>query len=454
MHLKRNLIKLLVAAVVVLPFTLRAQTSSVNAHSPFSMYGIGEQNTPGALPMRSMGGAGVAWRGAGVINMLNPAGYSAIPQKSFLFNFGVEGQNYYNSQSVSGVEKSSAYNTFNFHDIAFQMPLAKKIGLGFSLSPYSSVGYDIRYDHPYDPDDPVSLNKVQYNYVGDGDITELKLGIGWEVFKNFSIGVAAQYYWGDINREFMTTTVGIIGNTSPITTAGKSKYSVSRLKGQVGVQWVPIVNERRALTVGATYDFGGDLKPSVSNTIYASGDVQTSVVQDEQMYLSLSLPKQFALGANYQTPKWTLLADYVYQGWGSGNKGTETSGTTDGKYFKVGYTNTSTIKLGVEYIPSRYDIRHFLKRWSYRVGFRYGDYNQTFDGHRLAQYAVTAGFGIPVKFLGVTTIDVGLEFGRRGYNVAERIGLVRQQYFKFAVGFTLFAGGENQEYWFLRPKYD
>jgi len=217
---------------------------------------------------------------------------------------------------------------------------------------------------------------------------------------------------------------------------------------------MPIVNERRALTVGATYDFGGDLKPSVSNAIYASGDVQTSVVQNEQMYLSLSLPKQFAFGANYQTPKWTLLADYVYQGWGSGNKGTEMSGTTDGKYFKVGYTNTSTIKLGVEYIPSRYDIRHFLKRWSYRVGFRYGNYNQTFDGHRLAQYAVTAGFGIPVKFLGVTTIDVGLEFGRRGYNVAERIGLVRQQYFKFAVGFTLFAGGENQEYWFLRPKYD
>ena len=30
------------------------------------------------------------------------------------------------------------------------------------------------------------------------------------------------------------------------------------------------------------------------------------------------------------------------------------------------------------------------------------------------------------------------------------LGLVRQQYFKFAVGFTLFAGAqENGEYWFI-----
>jgi len=38
--------------------------------------------------------------------------------------------------------------------------------------------------------------------------------------------------------------------------------------------------------------------------------------------------------------------------------------------------------------------------------------------------------------------------------VAERIGLVKQRYFKFAVGFSLFAGSENGEYWFVRPKYD
>ena len=87
--------------------------------------------------------------------------------------------------------------------------------------------------------------------------------------------------------------------------------------------------------------------------------------------------------------------------------------------------------MGVEYTPNRYDARHFLKRWSYRAGFRYGAYNQTFNGDKLAQYAVTAGIGIPVRRGAFSAIDIGVEYGRRGYNIADRLGLVRQQYFKF-----------------------
>ena len=67
---------------------------------------------------------------------------------------------------------------------------------------------------------------------------------------------------------------------------------------------------------------------------------------------------------------------------------------------------------------------------------------------------MTLGVGVPVKFLAISSIDVGVEYGRRGYNLAERLGLVRQQYFIFSICFTLFAGSEYVEYWFLRPKYD
>ena len=184
MQVKNTLIKLVVIAAVMIPYASAAQTSSINAFSPYTMYGIGEQNTPGTLPMRSMGGVGVAMRSSGVVNLLNPAAFSAAPQKSFLFNFGLEGQNYYNSQKVDGMSKSTAYNTFNFHDIAFQLPLAKKLGLGFSLTPYSSVGYRTKYTHDYDPSDPVwgNVGRAQYVYQGEGDVTEVKVGLGWEPF--------------------------------------------------------------------------------------------------------------------------------------------------------------------------------------------------------------------------------------------------------------------------------
>ncbi|MFR8225456.1 MAG: hypothetical protein ACLU9X_14320 [Alistipes shahii] len=100
------MIKLVVAAAAMFPFAVSAQTSSINAFSPYTMYGIGEQNTPGTLQMRSMGGAGVAMRSVSTVNLLNPAAYSAAPQKTFLFNFGLEGQNYYNSQKVGRASKN------------------------------------------------------------------------------------------------------------------------------------------------------------------------------------------------------------------------------------------------------------------------------------------------------------------------------------------------------------
>lgn len=50
--MKNTLIKLVVIAAVMIPCAAAAQTSSINAFSPYTMYGIGEQNTPGTLPMR------------------------------------------------------------------------------------------------------------------------------------------------------------------------------------------------------------------------------------------------------------------------------------------------------------------------------------------------------------------------------------------------------------------
>ena len=150
MQVKNTLIKLVVIAAVMIPYASAAQTSSINAFSPYTMYGIGEQNTPGTLPMRSMGGVGVAMRSSGVVNLLNPAAFSAAPQKSFLFNFGLEGQNYYNSQKVDGMSKSTAYNTFNFHDIAFQLPLAKKLGLGIGIVGLYNIQFIVdKSDHVY-----------------------------------------------------------------------------------------------------------------------------------------------------------------------------------------------------------------------------------------------------------------------------------------------------------------
>ena len=448
----------LVAVMLLVGLSARAQSGSINAFSPYTMYGIGEINTPGTIAQRSMGGVGVAARQAGMINLLNPAGLSMVSRKSFLLNFGGEGQNYYNSQTLNGANKKSAHNSFSIRDIAVLIPLHRNLGLSVSVTPYSSVGYRMMYDHAFSESDPVwgNVGRVNYQYQGEGDVTEVKLGVGYQLFKNFSIGAAVQYYWGDIDRSFIMVPVAITGGGTFNSISGESLYSVSRFKAQVGVQWNAILTDKRILTFGAAYDFGGSLNPDVEQTIQG-GDIYETLVKGDTTHLALSLPRKLVVGVHYQNAKWAVGVDYDYQDWGSSNTKSEMTGVNaaTGTAFKVAYRDSHTIKAGVEFTPARYDVRRFWKRWSYRAGVRYGSFHQSYDGRELTDMAITCGVGIPFKFLGMSAVDVGFEYGMRGYNVAKSVGLVRQQYFKFAIGFRLFASGtENNEYWFMRPKYD
>ena len=93
---------------------------------------------------------------------------------------------------------------------------------------------------------------------------------------------------------------------------------------------------------------------------------------------------------------------------------------------------------------------------AYRIGASYGDYYQTFAGSNIRQLSLTAGVGLPVRLFGNSSVDVGFEFGMR--NPANEkilmnnktIGLVKQRYYKVAIGLTLF--GEDR--WFQRHKFN
>lgn len=435
-----------------------AQTNSTNAYSPYSMFGIGELSTQGSLAMRSMGGVGVAWRSTSVASLLNPAGYSATMRKSLIFDFGAEGMHIDNTQrkyDAANAYKSLARkskNSVNFHELSIQMPLAKGLGLGLSLTPYSSVGYDMKRTEQSD-DIWGDVGRVVYNYSGEGDITEVKLGVGWEVYKGLSIGLAGMYYWGDIDRAYSSTVANnVTGTGSFSATMGNQNYSVSNFKFQAGVQYNVIATNKRILTVGATYDLGGSLNPKVTTKIYNTNFAETTVV-NEGRTSGIRLPQQIAGGVFYQDSRFSGGIDYVYRDWGGRNvKNAETTyGGVD-----VVYQNTNTVKVGFEYTPNRFDVRHYYSRMAYRAGFRYGNYYQSFGGVQLNEYAITVGVGFPVKFLGASSLDFGLEFGGRGShksvynNLNQRIGLIKQQYVKIAIGLTMF----GEDYWFVRPKYD
>ena len=444
---------------MLLPLGVTAQTltSSINTYSPYSMYGLGELATPGTVMQRSMGGVGVAMFSSTSVNMMNPAAFANTPRQSFLFNFELDGGHFQNEQSKfleTGTSKvKTAYNTLNIHNISFQMPLAGGVGLGFSLSPYSNVGYSIYRDD-------MSLigqsGRWGFEYTGEGDVTEVKLGVGWAPTKKFSFGASAIYYWGSINRTYKGISKNIIvGSGEYASTMGIDTYDVSRIKAQVGVMWNPILKTDKILSFGATYDLGGSLMPDMVKSVYVDNLLDSEVRVETDAALPLRLPKQVAAGVFFQNLKFRVGADYVYQAWGGDNSSIVENSTNGDNGVQVAYTDTHTVKVGFQYVPRHTDVRSYLRRVAYRVGARYGDYYQTYGGEKIQQLAVTAGFGFPVQLFGRSSIDVGVEYGMRGLGDKtimvdnKTVGLVSQQYVKLSIGLSLF--GEDE--WFMMRKY-
>ncbi len=462
----KSILGLIVALVaVLLPLVAEAQTSSINAYSPYSMYGPGELLTPGNVQMRSMGGIGIGVRNLNQVNTQNPAAASIAPRKSFLFDVSLDGTHYRNNQlkfDASGAESGKAktvYNTANIHNLSFAFPLAKGVGVTMSVAPYSSVGYKMSITDQNE-DNWADIGRVVYGYQGEGDITEVKLAVGWAPWNKFSIGVAAKYFWGSIERTYTTSIPNVItGEGSFAATKGVDSFVVNNFKLQAGLQWSIISNEKRMLTLGATYDLGGRLNPKVKNYVYTDNtinSIQGAPVRNDLSTMELRVPHEFGAGIYYMDRTIAWGVDYKYAAWGDDNSDyTENSNSKD---IAVAYSNTHTIKAGFEITPKRTDVRNYLNRMTYRVGARVGNYYQTFAGERINQLAITAGIGFPVKMWGSSSINLGFEYGRMSSAATAKInnakvGLVTQNYYKLSVGFTLFSL-DTSDYWFVRQKYD
>ena len=459
-----NITLLIIAALCALPFMASAQTSSVNAYSPYSMYGPGELLTPGSVQMRSMGGVGIGMRNVGMVNTLNPAAASVVPRKSFLFEVGFDATHYRNNQSkydMSGAmtKAKTAYNTVNIHNVALAFPLAKNLGVSFSISPYSSVGYKVNTTDQQQ-DNWAEIGRIIYGYSGEGDISEVKLSLGWSPWRNFAIGIAAKYYWGNIERNYTAEVANVITGTGTYSkTVGSDIYRVNNFKMQVGVQWNIISTETRIFTLGATYDLGGRLNPSEISEVYTDNPINSVValpVRDRIRTMDLRVPHQVGVGVYYQDRLIAWGLDYNYAAWGSNNS--SYAENENPASVAVQYKNTHTLKAGFEIVPRRNDVRNYFNRVSYRVGARLGNYYQTFGNEPVNLMAITAGLGFPVKLWGSSSINIGFEYGRLSSrnNIqidARTVGVVTQNYYKIFIGFDLFSA-DTSDYWFVRQKYD
>lgn len=440
MQNKGFLFKAILAVFIVMPCIASAQyASSINAFSPFTFYGLGDLHIQGPSYLRSMGGTGVGYRSATHVNTLNPASISTGYRNSFLFHIDTEGQNFY----MRTEDQRSSFNTFNFRNFAIQFPLAEKIGMGFSISPLSSVGYRVDMFET-DPDLLANVGSILYTYGGSGSITQAKVSFGAEVAKNLSLGTELVIYHGRINRSFENVIIPHSSNESFVSALGSYRTDVSKAWFNMGLQYNMILNAKRIFTFGATYQPKLNLNPNVWKIIETSGLADSVKVLEGRT--DLWMPGKLTLGLFYQSSVFAAGLDFGMQNWGSIGNVSE--------FDNVRYRNTKSIKGGIQYTPNANDFRRSMNRWSYRLGFRYEDYYLVINDQNINDKAITAGVGIPVRLGSFSSLSVGAEVGKRGttgtgFNGTQQFKMISETYVNFTIGFSLF----GEDGWFRKYRY-
>lgn len=443
MQNSRHILRTVVLLLAVIPLATYGQNSSLNTFSPYTFYGIGDFATQGPGYIRSMGGAGIGFRNSLKINYMNPASYSILRQKTFLFNVEMEGMNTYSKTSAA----KTSHNSINVRDLSLAFPLARGVGIGFSMTPYSSVGYRVDMDET-DPFFLANNMNVVYSYVGEGNVVQTKFGLGVQVTKRLSLGADLIYYHGRLTNFFNTTISSILSTETFNSVEGTARKQVSRMGYNFGLQYDILLNEKRILTFGAVYQPKVDLRMNTTRVIYST-NIGSAAVVDTTGKENFYLPHMYTVGLSFQSMRLGMSVDYSSQLWSS-------TRNVDDVLNSIEFKNSQYFKVGLQYTPNPGDARHVLNRWSYRLGFRFNDYYMKINEHNIRDKAVTAGIGIPLRsaFMGTSAINVGVEFGWRGRTEDGMIGtrqfrMVREKYFKISVGLSLF--GEDD--WFKRFKY-
>lgn len=398
--------------------------SQEGTSSPYSFYGIGDIKFSGTLENRSMGGISIA-QDSTHINLQNPAGYANLKWTTFTIGGG---SNY--SRLKSGSESAKAQkSTLDY--LALGIPLSKKFGGAFGLIPYSSVGYRIANENP----DPTQISK---RFNGWGGLNRVFLGFGYKIMPNLNIGVNGYYNFGEIQSnglEYIEDR-GI----------GSRELNVTNLSGMnfnFGMMYKTKFNDKLSLFSSVYYAPGSTLKAentrNIATVVYNSTfDLQVMDASDEVVSSGeLKLPQKWTFGAGVgDSKKWLLGGEVSFQGIGNLANNYNTIDN-------VAYEKGQRYSVGGYFIPNSNPFSSYVKRITYRGGFKYEKTGLVVNSTSINDMSLTFGMGLPITG-SLSNFNVGLEYGKKGTTSND---LVQENYFSVNLSFSL------NDKWFVKSKF-
>ena len=415
--------KILIAFLCVVAHGAFAQNGTI---SPYSYFGIGDDRDKGAVDTQMMGG--VSMYGDSIhINLSNPAAYSKL--RLTAYTAGISHKEY---QLKSWNEQQRTAVT-NLDYLAIGFPLAKNVGFGFGIMPYSSVGYSLNSTSN-------SANgEVSNFFEGEGGLNRLYASIGFEPIKNLSFGVTANFNFGTLEYQRIQSVEGVQFGTLDDRESNINgydfKYALNynpTIKDKYTLYTSVLVNTQGNLTSKNTQTLGSFSLVTGNNVEVVDVDLDASNLRNTE----LKIPTRTTFGLGFgENKKWFLGAEYSFQQMG------DFENTFLG-LDNIDYGDANTYALGGYWIPDYRSLTGYFNRITYRAGLRYDKTGMTINNKEINNFGITFGLGLPLG-ADFSNLNVGFELGRRGTTDAN---LIEESYFKVNIGLSL------NDRWFQQRK--
>jgi hypothetical protein len=413
--------KIIVAACFFFSLLSNAQSGSA---SPYSFFGIGESRFKGNLENRSMAGLNVE-QDSLHINILNPASFAGL--KFTTFTMGAN----YTSTGLKTDSKNEKAQRTALDYIAVSVPLGK-MGVGFGLLPYTSVGYNIQSINS-------SSDGVNNVLKGTGGLNKAFFSLGYTVIPNLVLGADIQYNFGRINNTNLEFITGVF-----IGTQEKNEADLKGFASNFGVMYKHKIYKN--INLHSSFTFSPQSRLASTNTqtkstVNFNSNFDVAIIDSadpKEIRTDLTIPEKISFGLGVgKTKKWLLGSQIVFQNAGKlTDDFNSASNVTYGKY--------SSYSLGGFYVPNYNVFSKYYQKIVYRAGLKYTKTGLTVKSEDIDEKAMTLGFGLPISG-GFSNINIGLEYGKRGTTAK---GLIQENYFVLAMSFSL------SEKWFRQAKID
>ena len=420
--------KIIVSICLLFSLAIFAQEST---SSPYSFYGIGDIKFKGSVENRSMGSISVLPDSIH-INIQNPAQLACLKLTGLAL-----GGTYANTKSKTETQEAKARRT-SLDYMVVGIPVGK-VGIGFGLIPYSSVGYKIGRTAYVTNNNNDTIRSIISRYNGIGGVNKVFLGFGYRLTKNINIGGDLQYNFGTIETKSLQYQTDL--------QYGSRENNVSDLRGvnfDLGITYQTKVKSKYSFFSSLAYTPEAVLTSGNTRNIEIVQLLSTSAVSViERQNISvedtkIKLPSKLSFGSGFgEVKKWLVGGEITFiQNSVMSNRFTDINGAT--------FENSVRYSLGGFFIPNYNSYSSYYKRIVYRGGVRYENTGLVIQDKSITDFAANIGLGIPLSG-SFTNINIGLEIGKRG---TKYYNLVEENYINLSVGLSL------SDKWFVKRKFD